>query len=231
MHAQSLTIRRIGVAAFLAVCLALPAWVWAAPPSSNPGQPFAEILAQIAILNDKLNDLLAKEDVDLRGVTQNWDKKLDSTNGEEANGCNSDRFTCLFGDTVVRDNETGLVWDRSPEANTQASWQRAIDHCVEREVDGQKGFHLPMIEQLTSLAPLVATDLNSGPFSNVQSADYWSASSRAGIPVSAWVVNFSGGILFSSGKGIDNKHAWCVRGGQAYDGQDVQDVIDALSAP
>jgi hypothetical protein len=43
---------------------------------------------------------------DLSGVTQNWDKKLP----------NEARFTILadFNNQAVRDNETGLVWERSP---------------------------------------------------------------------------------------------------------------------
>jgi hypothetical protein len=120
------------------------------PPISNPGQPFAEILAQIGILNDKLNELLAK-DVDLRGVAQNWDKKLDSTNGD-ANGCNSERFTCLwpipeFPDgTAVRDNETGLVWERSPAIPSKINWHEAIRHCANLVVANRKGWALPLRE-------------------------------------------------------------------------------------
>ncbi len=92
---------------------------------------------------------------DLRGVTQNWDKKLDATNGE-ANGCNSDRFTCIFPDAThpdgaaVRDNETGLVWERDPLI-TSATWGAAIAHCASLEVGNRKGFHLPLLEQLTTL--------------------------------------------------------------------------------
>ncbi len=79
-----------------------------APPPAGPVQ---DIQATLGIILDRLDDLEGKIDTqatDLQGVTQNWDKKLDATNGE-ADGCNSDRFTCLFGDTVVRDNETGVV--------------------------------------------------------------------------------------------------------------------------
>lgn len=38
---------------------------------------------------------------------------------------------------------------------------------------------------------------------------------------------FSDGDVSLFNKDV-NQHAWCVRGGQAYDGQDVQEVIDAL---
>jgi len=46
-----------GVLGVGVVLLGLSGPVLAAPPASNPGQPFAEILAQIGILNDKLDVL------------------------------------------------------------------------------------------------------------------------------------------------------------------------------
>jgi hypothetical protein len=166
--------------------------------------------------------------VDLRGVTQNWDKKLDATNG-----CNSDRFTCLWGDTAVRDNETGLVWDRAPDT-TARTWHFAIHHCAQREVGGRKGWSLPMREQL---ATLVDTSNNNPtlptghPFLNVQSARYWAASltpdSSNSTFTFAWLVDFVNGNVGNSLKDTDQL-AWCVRGGQAFDGQEVQNVINHL---
>jgi hypothetical protein len=66
------------------------------------------------------------------------------------------------------------------------------------------------------------------PFSDVQSAIYWTATSKLRLPVAAWGVRFSDDhTFFHPNKGNLN-HVWCVRGGQVYDGQDVQDVIDEL---
>jgi len=190
-------------------------------------------------LIDRLEAIEAKIDnqsTDLRGVTQNWDKKLDATNGD-ANGCNSNRFTCLWGDTAVRDNETGLVWDRDPDTNTR-NWYVAISsHCGNREVGGRKGWSVPMREQLATLVDLTGTGVDGNgdplklpdgnPFLNVQSASYWSATTAAANPSLALVVDFGNGVVSNGIKG-NGRHAWCVRGGQAYDGQDVQQVIDAL---
>jgi len=85
-----------------------------------------------------------------------------------------------------------------------------------------------MREQLASLV-----DTNSGlctggglclpdghPFQNVQSANYWSASTTAGSPTFAWLVNFFFGsvlVIKLDGNGL----AWCARSGQSYDGQDL----------
>ncbi len=211
----------------LVLGLAGPALGQAPPPAG----PVEDLQATLGIILDRLDDLEGKIDnqsTDLRGVTQNWDKKLDSTNGD-ANGCNSDRFTCLFGDTVVRDNETGNVWDRDPDTNDRI-WTRAISHCANREVGGRKGWSLPMREQLATLVDTSNSDpaLPTGhPFLNVQSALYWSASTNANGPAFAWSVNFVNGFVSFFTKG-SSRLAWCVRGGQAYDGQGVQEVIDAL---
>jgi hypothetical protein len=49
----------------------------------------------------------------LASVTQNWDKNLPSAS----------RFTVLaaFGGAAVRDNNTGLVWEKAPDT-TVRSW-------------------------------------------------------------------------------------------------------------
>jgi hypothetical protein len=160
-------------------------------------------------------------EVDLRSVTQNWDKKLDASNGDPATGCNSDRFTCLFGETVVRDNETGLVWERDldPDPDTR-SWISAINHCANREVGGRKGWQLPLREQLATLVDRSKSNpaLPTGhPFLNVQSDRYWSATTDASSPTIAWNVGFGNGGLFIDSK-VTDRHAWCVRGGQGFDG-------------
>lgn len=188
----------------------------AAPPASNPGLPLNEILAQIGILNGKLDDLKGKVD-NLPGlgpceVPPVWGQTY----------ATADRFVSVLGGAAFCDKATGLVWEGSPDPAAQGSWQGAINYCTQRTVGGVCGFHLPLIEQLTSLLPLLATDLNSatgaGPFSNVQSADYWSATTTAVNPTGAWFVSFFFGSWGTGGKGVVIHHAWCVRGGQSFDG-------------
>ena len=72
-------------------------------------------------------------------VTKNWDKKLPNTS----------RFTVLmdFGGAAVRDNETGLVWEQSPETKTQ-NWSGARFHCPSRTIGGRKGWRLPSVHEL-----------------------------------------------------------------------------------
>jgi hypothetical protein len=63
----------------------------------------------------------AKPDIkspDLDTLTQNWDKSLASDN----------RFTILsdFNEQAVRDNETGLVWEKAPSGGP-TDWAVARD--------------------------------------------------------------------------------------------------------
>ena len=204
-----------------ALVLGLSAPALAAPPASNPGQPFEEILGAIGILNDKLDDL--QNDVDkLPGalgpceVPPVWGKKF----------AGADRFVAVLDGAAYCDQETGLVWEGSPAItggpnnDGTRTWTSAISHCANREVDGRKGWELPLRNQLASLVDSSNTDpsLPTGhPFSGVQSAVYWSASTIAGNPADAWVLDFGGGFVGGNKVGLRHR-AWCVRGGQSFDG-------------
>jgi len=79
---------------------------------------------------------------DLSGVTQSWDKNLPSAS----------RFTVLsdFGGAAVRDNNTGLVWEQSPNA-TRRVWRSATGetftgapfYCASKTVGGTGGGGCP----------------------------------------------------------------------------------------
>jgi hypothetical protein len=112
-------------------------------------------------------------------VTRNWDKTLQNTS----------RFTVLtdFGGAAVRDNETGLVWEQSPETKTQ-NWTNARFQCPSRTIGGRKGWRLPSVHELASLVdPSVVPGPNlpvGHPFTNVKPTHYWSATSFTGKPPS-----------------------------------------------
>lgn len=148
---------------------------------------------------------------DQEGQSQSWDKKLPSTS----------RFTVLpdFGGAAVRDNETGLVWEQSPETKT-VNWSAARFHCTIRKIGGRMGWRLPSVHELASLVdPSVSPGptLPTGhPFTNVQAAHYWSATSFAGKPSHAWNVGFVMGMVHDI-KVADSHNVWCVRGGNNAD--------------
>jgi Protein of unknown function (DUF1566) len=146
------------------------------------------------------------------GVTQNWDKVLPA----------AQRFTVLagFNNEAVRDNETGLVWERSP-ASIPKTWVSALNTCISKNVGGRKGWRLPSIPELGSLIdPSVAapgpTLPVSHPFSNIQSSFYWSATTYAELPANGWGVNFHNGTV-TPGVKAGAVPIWCVRGGMNAD--------------
>ena len=111
---------------------------------------------------------------DVSELTQSWDKKLPSAS----------RFTILsaFGDAAVRDDETGLVWEKTLET-TEVSWSDARAACANKDVGGRKGWRLPSISELASLVdPAIRTGHTlplDHPFTNVQMDVYWSATTVA----------------------------------------------------
>jgi Protein of unknown function (DUF1566) len=138
------------------------------------------------------------------------------------------RFQVLtqFGGAAVLDRETGRVWERSPSTSA-ATWFGALALCYTLEVPltpsqmgSRKGWRLPTIEELASLVDTSQPrpTLPAGnPFSNVQSAPFWSATTAASDTSNAWFVNFNfGGVEGGVKSGLN--FFWCVRGGQGIDG-------------
>jgi hypothetical protein len=148
--------------------------------------------------------------------TQNWDTVLP---GDQ-------RFTILpgFNNQAVRDNETGLVWERSP-STSQVTWYDAVRTCWHRQVGGRMGWHLPTVEELGSLVdptiPAPGPGLLAGhPFLSIQPASYWSTTTDVRVeflPTQAWDVRFDvPGQIGDQGKNT-LLHFWCVRGGAHED--------------
>jgi hypothetical protein len=145
--------------------------------------------------------------VDVSGIPPNWDKALSA----------AQRFVLLasFNNDAVRDNNTGLVWEKSPQT-AAVTWNGARFACINKNVGGQKGWRLPAIPDLASLIDPSVTPpgptLQPGhPFHNIQSAGYWSATTSAEDSSDAWFVYFGRGFVDHDSK-THTGHAWCVRG-------------------
>ena len=150
---------------------------------------------------------------DLSGVTQAWNKNLPA----------AQRFAVLasFANAAVLDKETGLVWEQSPATTTRTWFDARGGQCTARETGGRKGWRLPSVHELASLVdpsvpPPGPTLPPDHPFTNVQSADYWSATTFASFPDGAWLVFFSNGNVDLNNK-THNGQVWCVRGGMNAD--------------
>ena len=134
-----------------------------------------------------------------------WDQKIGAVN----------RFVVLtnWASAAVLDKETGLVWERRPSTGL-VSWAAARLACTARTTGGHKGWRLPSVHELASLVDPTRQNPAlpaSHPFTNVQSAFYWSASTNAALPTDAWDVHFNDGGVEGHGK-ANSIHAWCVRG-------------------
>lgn len=123
------------------------------------------------------------------------------------------RFVNL-ADGRVLDHRTGLEWEQEPDSTTRTH-ANALTHCDELSLAGQDDWRLPERDELASLVDLDNSggnpDLPLGHlFSDVQSSNYWSATSVVAVPANAWNVNFNLGIVSAFNKGLTT-FVWCVR--------------------
>jgi hypothetical protein len=120
---------------------------------------------------------------------------------------------------AVLDKETGLVWERTPDA-TIRTWFDAVIYAYDKNVGGRKGWRLPTVEELASLVDQTQSNpaLPSGnPFIGVLSTGYWSSTTYVNDTSGAQLVGFGDGSAFQVG-GKSNLYGrvWCVRGGHGY---------------
>ena len=179
--------------------------------------PFKQILSKLNLILDKLNTLGGAPSSSVGGGAGNQSLRWDTNNPSTS------RFTVLadFGDAAVRDNNTGLVWERSPA--TMEMWIDARLQCLNKAVPavgGTRGWRLPSIPELASLVdPSVSLGLKlppGHPFLTVASGNYWSSTTNASNTSSFGTgnilsVSFDDGAVGITPKG-STSHAWCVRG-------------------
>jgi hypothetical protein len=141
-----------------------------------------------------------------------WHQILAANNG--ADSCHSSRFTCvLTSDAGVLDNETGLVWQRSPSTVTQ-SWVAGTNSCAVSLIGGRRGWRMPTFAELASLN-VSGVGLPAGhPFTNV-SGFYWTASDS--VSSRTFAIRYDPGST-NPATAAERKivstttRLWCVRG-------------------
>ena len=127
------------------------------------------------------------------------------------------RFTVLgeYNREAVRDNKTGLVWERSP-ARDMSDWEMARRRCSSKQAGGGTGWRVPTVQELSTLVEPSSIDVKlpaDHPFANVEPAIYWSATERRDNVAYASFVNFSSGGSATLEKYMPS-FVWCVRGGK-----------------
>lgn len=105
-----------------------------------------------------------------------------------------------IADTTVTDNGTMLTWQRSFPVTT-FTWANAGAYCVGAGATlGGSGWRLPTIKELATLidasqSSTTTADIDHKAFPSTPAAPFWSATPRASVPTSAWMVDFGGGSV------------------------------------
>jgi probable HAF family extracellular repeat protein len=130
------------------------------------------------------------------------------------------RFTPGTGteaDCMV-DNLTGLMWPKNANYfNGTKNWDDAIDSASNLTLCGHSDWRLPNENELESLTNADASDnaawLMSMGLTSVQRNFYWSSTTQALYPLSAWVIDmWDSAVTYDSrGKAAYN-YVWPVRG-------------------
>jgi hypothetical protein len=139
------------------------------------------------------------------------------------------RFTVGEGESAncVTDNLTGLVWLKNPIANR--TWDKAIAYCDELDGTGGRGgytdWRMPNVRELQSLVHFGFADpalpntagtarmAKGDPFVVATEGSYWSSTTGASDPASAWYLRLRDGSVFTGAKS-GPLLVWPVRGGQ-----------------
>jgi hypothetical protein len=137
------------------------------------------------------------------------------------------------GDGTVTDNLTGLIWLKEVNCGGTKNWDNALTYCnnLASESCGLSDgsiagdWRLPNVTELQSLihygfyGPSVPDTVGTGqwsegdPFSNVETAGYWSSTTAAYNTDQALVVNLTHGALNDGLKTSTGPRVWPVRGG------------------
>jgi hypothetical protein len=124
-----------------------------------------------------------------------------------------ERFTVVMNGEAVRDAQTGLVWEQSPDLEHDV-WSRSVERCRTKTVGGQSGWRAPSVEELKTLVDPAKKDpsLPEGhPFSNIKSAIFWTATPSPTDDIVAWQVSFFSGEAVTDQKS-GTRRLWCLLG-------------------
>jgi len=151
----------------------------------------------------------------LEEIPGTWSRLLSDAG---ADSCNTARFTCVLGGDAVRDNETGLVWDRTP-FTLLADWTSSAIGCGNALTGGRGGWRLPtdaemrsLLDPNSTLQPMLP---DSHPFNIYTPHGYvWTASPVPGKTDLVYAVDTDTLDRNPVAK-VTQLKKWCVRGVQA----------------
>ena len=115
------------------------------------------------------------------------------------------------GNGSVTDTATGLIWQQQDD-DVERNHAEAIMYCQNLDLAGSTNWRLPNIKELMSIVDyrIDKPSIDDAMFPETNSANYWSVSSRASFPDTAWLVFFVNGTAFANVKTI-TVYVRCVR--------------------
>ncbi len=129
------------------------------------------------------------------------------------------------GNGTVRDNYTGLTWQKTPATNTM-TWEEALAYCNTFTLAGKSDWRLPNVKELQSLndPSIINPSFNTSIFSGLTVGDYWSSTTLNQSPTIAWDINTQYGIVTQHLKTLSEK-VLLVRGGLDNFDLNITDVL------
>jgi hypothetical protein len=116
------------------------------------------------------------------------------------------------GDGTVSDTATGLMWQK--ETDDATNWQTALHSAATLSLGGYDDWRLPNINEMLSLVDYGAySPAINVAFPVAAASNYWSSTTYAGNPETAWYINFNDGFVSHSEK-LNAFSMRAVRGGQ-----------------
>jgi hypothetical protein len=116
------------------------------------------------------------------------------------------------GDGTITDNLTELVWQKTPNTQTQ-NWENALFYAENLALSNLSDWRLPNIKELQSLNDESRTNPSINPlfFPSIGVNNYWSSTSLPNQTTNSWYLNTQFGISTYSSKTTAN-YVLCVRG-------------------
>jgi len=95
------------------------------------------------------------------------------------------------GDGTVKDNKTGLIWQKKPSAS-KLTWEQALSYCINNL---GKDWRLPTIKELQSVVDYssFSPSINNHFFSDAYPGEFWTSTTNSNATHTAWSVNFQFG--------------------------------------
>lgn len=117
-----------------------------------------------------------------------------------------------YNPDTVTDGKTGLIWQKNDD-NTPRIWADAITYCDALELGGYTDWRLPTKKELITIVDYKKSSppvIDADSFPGTVPMDYWSSTTYAGKPKTAWGVYFGNGMVDGASK-LENKYVRCVR--------------------